>query len=198
MFLYRIYFNNLDLSKFKDPNLEISEFNPNELASLKKTLEKREYVGEFSTADVTKRIENGYEFYVARNEFEIIGFIWVAINSFWLPYFDATIKLSKDEFYVFNSHVQREYRGREIYQKIKAYVFEEKKRKGYNKQIGFINDWNKNSLGANEKLQAEIIGEVKWGYLLTLMYRVNRVGTNEINFHGNVFNAWKKLILKLK
>ena len=173
-------------------------FNEADLQSLEKTLQKmnaKELF--FDLDDVKKRLEDGHRFYVAKKDGDIIGFFWIATRFIRVPFFDATIYLNDKECLSLNALIMYDYRGRGIFNRLKAYAFHDLKNEGFQRVIGFYWHRNRASIRMNERFGTHLIGEVKHITLLSLAFRRQTFSSNKIVFHGGPLLYWKRLARKL-
>lgn len=174
-------------------------FHEKDYKVLDKTFKKMEDKEKFFDLHETqKRLQNNHLLYVAKNKEDIIGFVWVVKNYFDVTFFNGTIYLNDDEGLLLNANIMKEYRGKGIYNRLKAYAFDDLKKEGLKRTIGFY--WHRNipAIRMNERFGCQIIGEVKCINFLTLIFRYPTFYTNKIVFHDGPLKYWKSLYRKAR
>ncbi|NNG00360.1 MAG: GNAT family N-acetyltransferase [Desulfobacteraceae bacterium] len=151
----------------------------------------------FTVEEVRARIDDGHRFYVAKKNDDIIGYFWLAVNSIGISFFNGTIHLKPGEALSFNALIKKEYRGKGIFNRLKAFAFNDLIQNGFHRVVGFY--WHKNqaSIRMNERFGSRIIGKVKYYHLLSLAFRWHNLAVDKIDFDGGVLIFWKKLIRKV-
>jgi GNAT superfamily N-acetyltransferase len=152
----------------------------------------------FTINEVEKRLNIGHILFIAKKNDKIVGCFWVATNYIEVPFFHASIYLSKEEIVDYNSFVVKEHRGKRINSGLKEHAFHSLKRQGYKKAIGYIKTTNKSSLRANEHFGYHKIGEVKDLIFMTLEFRRHNISRPQVFFNGGVLRLWKGLYKKIK
>ena len=107
--------------------------------------------------------------------------------------FDATIYLRSNEVCAANAYIQTNFRGMNILNCMRAYVYDELKKNKYKRVLTFVVDWNKAAIRMHQKWGSVEIGVAKRINLLTLAYHYSNLESNKIIFHGGPFFLWKKL-----
>lgn len=152
----------------------------------------------FDIEEVRSRLDEGHRFYVAKKTDDIIGFFWIAINSFTSPYFHGTIFLEKDEALTCNAVIKKEFRGKGILNMLKAYAFSDLKKNGYKRVVGFYVSKNRASKRMNEKFGSIIIGKVYFYIIMTFAFRYHDLLNDKIMFHDNKLLFWRRLKRKVE
>ena len=165
---------------------------------LKMALDKNEGPQRFSMEDVDQRIKLGHFLYVAKKQNKIIGYVWYIINEFPIPFFSGTIYLKADEICAINAYIQKEFRGLGILNCMRAYVYNELKKKyGYKRVITFIDSDNHSAKRMHTKFGSIPIGTIEVYNILTLRFRVCTVKSSRIVFYESPLVYWKKLLKKI-
>jgi hypothetical protein len=185
---------------WKNPfGIYFERFNENDYEILEKTFKEMDAKERLFDLDETKRrIQNNHKFYVAKKNNDIIGSFWVIINHFRISFFNGTIYLKDNEGLSLNANIMKAYRGNGIYNRIKAYAFDDLKKAGYERMIGFYWHRNKAAIRMNERFGSQIIGEVKHYNLLTLIFRYHNLLIDKLVFHDGPLLYWKLLYRKIK
>lgn len=173
-------------------------FHMNDLVLLENTLNKMEFLSEFSTDQVLDRVNSGNYLYIAKHKGEIIGFIWFAVKNGWIPSFHGEMELKPHEVYEYNGYVHRGYRGKNILNMIKAHAFRDLLSMGYRSSIGVVFVWNRSSLRIHEKIGSVTTGSISFGYVLGLRFLKSTVKHNKIVSHLGPFYLWGKLYEKIR
>lgn len=161
-----------------------------------KSIEEKERP--FTIDDVEKRLDIGHKLFIAKKNEKIIGFFWVAINYIEIPFFHASMYLSKEDVVDYNSYIVEEQRGKNINSGLKAYAFHDFKQKGYTRVFGLIKTTNKSSIRANKHFGFRTIGQIRTKIILTLEFRCTDLPKDMIVFHGGILRLWKGLFRKVK
>ena len=152
----------------------------------------------FTMEEVARRLDIGHMLFIAKKNGKIIGFFWVAINYIEIPFFHASMHLSKEDAVDYNSFIVEENRGKNINSGLKAYAFHNLKQKGYTRVFGYIKTTNKSSIRANKHFGFRTIGQIRTKIMLTLEFRYTDLPKDMIVFHGGILRLWKGLIKKVK
>jgi len=178
--------------------ITFERFSENEMTLLGEALLEMDFPSEFTLREANERLQNGYFLYVAKKGGKIIGFRWSGVNRCYIPYFNATIHLRRDETYGFNTYIHPAYRGMGILNALKEHSFRELRQFGYRRDIGGYFSWNRAIRKAHEKFGSQHIGSVKFGYICTIKYVFNSVRTNKIVFHDGPLSLWRTIYKQSK
>lgn len=136
--------------------------------------------------------------FVAKKDNDIIGHVWLVVRRIRNPFFYGEVNLKHDEALILNANIKKEYRGKDIYNKLKAYVFHDLKKKGYKRVIGFYLDKNVASSKSNKRFGSKIIGKLKCFIILSLSIRYHNIPTVKIHFYDGPMIFWRRLYRKMK
>lgn len=189
---------NLDRGWDNPHGIVFEKFNETDFDKLEKTLNDVESrLRLFSLEDVKIRLCQGHMLYVAKSGEDIIGYLWIARNSFSFSFFNGTFYLNENEALTFNALIKKEYRGKGIFNRLKAFAFNDLKTMGYERVVGFYWYGNSASVRMNERFGSRIIGSVKFYNAASLSFRWHNLAQDKLVFHDGIFIYWKKLGRKL-
>lgn len=196
MIFHEFYLKNFKNSWENPYGVSFEQFDIKDLDKLSDTIANMDFASEFTIEDTIERIEKGYFLFVAKHDNRIIGLSWLATNQCPIPYFDAIIHLKPDEFFSMNAYVHKSFRGKSIFNLIRAYAYNTLKQKGYQRALGAYFTWNKASWRMNVKFGTVPIGYIAFGYFFTFRYLINRVASAKVTTHTGPLCAWKKIAHK--
>lgn len=199
-FLYsanRMVFHEFRLDTLQEPTSGIGddifceEFDEHDIDLLDAAIKQMDFPSEVSREGVLERLAGDYDLFVARNQNEIIGYLWIVYKHYKIPYFPCTLSLKPNEFFTINAYTRRDFRGRDIFSKLKHYAFSTLRGRKFERALGSYFSWNKASERANQKFGSHVIGHVTYGYVLTVRYWYSTVQDLELRFHESPFLFWK-------
>jgi GNAT superfamily N-acetyltransferase len=152
----------------------------------------------FNLQDVRERLRAGHVLYLAKKNDDIIGFFWSARNFIDVPFFHGTFYLNEKECLSLNAVVVKEWRGKGIFNRLKAYAYHDSKNQGYRRVIGFCWHRNQAAIRMNQRFGNQLFGAVHTRNFLSLYFRRQTFSTNRIVFHGGPLLYWKLLFRKIK
>lgn len=192
-------FEDLQFIEEDSSGIYFSHFSDEDVNALSIAIEKMEFPAEFDLNETFERLKRGYKFYLAKSDNRIIGYVWVTIDNYLIPYCNAAITLGKTHCYTINGYVNNKYRGIGLFNRLKAYAFQDLKKNGYKKAIGSYFSWNKASEKMNQKFGSKIIGKIEYGYIGGLnYYSVSKeLEFLNIEFKEATLSFWKRLISRV-
>ncbi len=194
MIFHEFLFKNLKVGCKNSDNIRFEQFDLDDIDVLSDEIDRMDFISEFTIPDTLERLKKGYFLFVAKRDRRIIGFLWLATGSYLIPYFDSTVYLEPNEVYSINGYVNKSFRGKNILNMIKAYAYDNLKKRGYYRAIGSYYTWNKASHRMNIKFGSVPLGYLIFGYVLSVRYLIGKVPSTKIITHSGPLYAWKKFL----
>jgi len=120
----------------------------------------------FSAEDVENRLRQGHRCYLAHIHKQLVGFIWIAVNSVYSPDLFCTFEFESHCSVYYNGYVRSDYRGKNILPSIMWTAFQELSSEGYKKYFSYNGVNNNSIIKTNKKFDASVVGTISCGYFL--------------------------------
>jgi GNAT superfamily N-acetyltransferase len=179
-------------------DVEFFRITRQDMDRLDQMLEDMDIPSEFTIEDALQRIQRGYRCYCVSDRDRIVGYLWFAVKRYWIPYCNATLHVRDHECYSFNVYVLKQYRGRNLFNRLKQFAFVDLKGDGFTRSIGSYFHWNAASRRANEKLGSSAIGAVDFGYAAGIPWRIVRTDGLELEFHDRWFSVFSHIVKRAR
>ena len=121
---------------------------------------------ETGSADVVGRLRSGQQCFVARRDGRIVGAVWIAVQSLWLPYLRCAVDMAPGDVYAYGKFILPGYRGHGISNALRRHHLRHLQDAGHRRVVVAVLPENASSL--RDILKAgyrpcEMIGRIKLG-----------------------------------
>jgi hypothetical protein len=154
----------------------------------------------FSSEDVKTRFNKEHRCYVCKDKTEILGFMWMAVNTVFSPDLRCTFQIEPHCVISYNEFVRPDCRGQNILPYLRQISFDELKREGYRFCFSYVRTTNKSVIRANKKFNATIIGRITYGYFLGYHFLLPNIPKDtgiKMSSHEDGWQKWKYFFHKL-
>jgi hypothetical protein len=153
----------------------------------------------FSPEEVENRLKAGHRCFLARQNGEILGFTWFAINQVSSADLLCMFIIKNHCIVRYNSFIRPDARGKDLLPRLTATGFKEMNSEGYTICLTYNRSSNKSVIRSIRKFHAYPIGKIIYGYFLGYYFFFSFIKKDagiEVQLSESPWHRWKAFFQK--